>query len=201
MPRAEEWHPHSPAGSSWVRVAHSRRDFALGCPIAMAATSACSVREVRERLGAACNTTDVDASWRIWSKEAEASLVRAYHTAGGPALAGSSSFIGRGHLSLRTGRLGGRCKDRIYRTDHADEFDVTNSGFFVNSSFALALRFRRRFISVCNVLKGIKTHRFTDARMSALRAAVAKMGAIGTMTSFEPWKYWIPPPWVLYVGH
>ena len=42
----------------------------------------------RERLRTACNTYDVDASRQIWSKEVEASLVRAYHTASGPALAG-----------------------------------------------------------------------------------------------------------------
>ena len=105
-------------------------------------------REVREQLLAACNTTDADASRRIWSGEPVASLARAYLTAGGPALSSLSSFVGGGHLSLRTKRLGGRCRDGIYRMDHADEFDVTNSGFFVNSSLAPVLRFRRRFMSV-----------------------------------------------------
>ena len=37
------------------------------------------LKEVRERLRTACNTDDVDASWQIWSKEAEASLVRLPH--------------------------------------------------------------------------------------------------------------------------
>ena len=141
----------------------------------------------------------------LWNKEAEASLVRAYHTAGCPALARPSSFIGRGDLSLRTLRFGCRCKDRIYRTDRADEFDVTNSGFFINSSLAPVHRFRRRFISVCNVLKGIKTSGVTNARTSALwyrLAAVTKMGPIGPITSFEPGTHWIPrSPWVLQVGH
>ena len=31
-----------------------------------------------------CNTSDVDSSWLLWSKEAEASLARAYVAAGGP---------------------------------------------------------------------------------------------------------------------
>ena len=45
-------------------------------------------------------------------------------------------------------RLGGRCHDRIHRTDRADEFDVAHSGFFLNSSLAPVLRFRRSFVSV-----------------------------------------------------
>ena len=65
-------------------------------------------------------------------------------------------------------RLGGRCTDRFYHTDHADEFDVTNLGFFINSSLAPVLRFRRGFKSVCNVFKGINTNGFTDARTNAL---------------------------------
>ena len=42
----------------------------------------------------------------------------------------------------------------------ADEFDVTHSGFFVNSSLAPVLRVRRRILSVCDVLKGIKLRGF-----------------------------------------
>ena len=56
-----------------------------------------------------------------------------------------NSYVGRGQLSLRTKRLGGRCGDRICRMDRADDFDVTNSGFFVHSSLAPVLRFRRGF--------------------------------------------------------
>ena len=41
-------------------------------------------REVREKLFTACNIPDVDASWILWSREAEASLARAYLSAGGP---------------------------------------------------------------------------------------------------------------------
>ena len=48
------------------------------------------------------------------------------------------------NLSIYTMRLGGRCRDRIYRIDRADDFDVTHSGFFVNSSLAFVLRFRRK---------------------------------------------------------
>ena len=69
-------------------------------------------REVREQLVAACNTTDVDASWCLWSREAGARLARAYRTAGGPALTGPSSCVGEAsledtHVSERLYQLAG----------------------------------------------------------------------------------------------
>ena len=115
-----------------------------------------------------CNSPDVDSSWLLWSREAEASLARAYLAAGGPTLSNPGSYLGRGSLSICTMRLGGRCHGRIHHVDRADEFDVTHSGFFLNSSLALVLRFRRSFVSVCNVLKGIKLHGFSEARVAAL---------------------------------
>ena len=123
---------------------------------------------VREQLFRLCNSPDVDASWLLWSREAEASLARAYLSAGGPSLSGPSSYVGRGSLSVFSMRLGGRCHDRIYHVDRSDEFDVTHFGFFLNSSLAPVLRFRRSFVSVCNVLKGIKRHGFSEARVAAL---------------------------------
>ena len=111
------------------------------------------------------------------------------------ALSNPSSYMGRGQLSICTMRLGGRCHDRIYHVDRADEFDVTHFGFFLNSSLAPVLRFRRSFVSVCNVLKGIKLHGFSEARVAALWCrwrAVVRMGP-GPVTSFEPWTHWIPP--------
>ena len=107
---------------------------------------------VRERSRAACDTNDVDASWQIWTEEAEASLIRAYRTAGGPAVAGPDYSGGTGQLSSRTERLGRRRGEdgggagvkTEFSTDHSDEFDVTNSRFFFNnSSLAPVLRFRR----------------------------------------------------------
>ena len=106
------------------------------------------------------------------------------------------SCVGRGQLSLRTRRLGGRCRDRIYRMNRADEFDVAHSGFFLNSSLAPVLRFRRCFVSVCNVLTGIKLHGFSETRVAALESrwqAVVRLGPTGPVTSLEPWTYWIPP--------
>ena len=94
---------------------------------------------VREQLFRLCNSPDVDSSWLLWSRETEASLARAYLSAGGPPLSYPGSYVGRGSLSIYTMRLGGRCHDRIYHVDRADEFDVTHSGFLLNSSRATSL--------------------------------------------------------------
>ena len=82
-----------------------------------------------------------DSSWLSWSREAEASLARAY------LVSNPGSYVGRGFLSICTIRLGGRCHDRIHRVDRADEFDVTHSGFFLSELFsctcsALSTQFR-----------------------------------------------------------
>ena len=152
--------------------------------------------EVREELFRLCSSPDVDSSWLLWSREAEASLARAYLSAFGPLLSNPSSYVGRGSLSIYSMRLGGRCHDRTYRVDRSDEFDVTHFGFFLNSSLAPVLRFRRCFVSVCTVLKGIKRHGFSEARVAALEhrwRAVVRLGPTGPVTSFEPWSSWIPP--------
>ena len=57
---------------------------------------------VREELARLCSSPDVDSSWLLWSREAEASLALAYLSAGGPHLSGPSSYVGRGSLSLST---------------------------------------------------------------------------------------------------
>ena len=152
--------------------------------------------EVRAQLFHVCNSPDVDSSWLLWSREAEASLARAYLAAGGPPLSNPGSYVGRGSLSICSMRLGGRCHDRIYHVDRADEFDFTHSGFFLNSSLAPVLRFRRGFVSVCNVLKGVKLHGFSEARIAASGhrwRAVVRLRPTGPVTSFDPWTHWIPP--------
>ena len=102
---------------------------------------------VREQLFRLCNSPDVDSSWLLWSREAEASLARAYLSAGGPPLSNPSSYVGRSSLSICSMRLGGRCHDRIYHVDRAEEFNVIHSGFFLNSSLAAVFRFRSRHLS------------------------------------------------------
>ena len=150
---------------------------------------------VREHLFRLCNSSDVGSSWLLWSREAEASLARAYLSAGGRLLSNPSSYVGRGSRSICTMRLGGRCHDRIFHVDRSDEFDVTHFGFFLNSSLAPVLRFQRSFVSVCNVLKGIRLQGFSDARVAALWCrwrAVVRLGPTGLVTSFDPWTHWIP---------
>ena len=99
-------------------------------------------------------------------------------------------------FSVYSMRLGGHRRDRIYHVDGSDVFDVTHFGFFLNSSLAPVLRFRRGYVSVCNVLTGIRKHGFSEARVSALEQrwrAVVRSGPTGLITSFEPWTCWIPP--------
>ena len=48
----------------------------------------CVPIRVREKRRQECDGSDVYAAWQIWSREAEAGLVRAFDAAGGPALAG-----------------------------------------------------------------------------------------------------------------
>ena len=74
----------------------------------------------------AVSRSAVDDFWFIWSKNAEAGLYRAYVLAGGPTAAGSSAFLGRGLLRIRSRRLGGRGvggtgSSRLYRTCQGDE--------------------------------------------------------------------------------
>ena len=56
----------------------------------------------------AVSRSSVDDFWSIWSRGAEEGLFRAYSRAGGPTVAGSSAFLGRGLLRIRNRRLGGR---------------------------------------------------------------------------------------------
>ena len=89
---------------------------------------------------------------------AEAGLFRAYSKAGGPSEAGSAAFLGRGVLRIRNRRLGGRAvgsrgSSRFFRASQGDEVDVHCAQYFVNSSLAPVVLFRRRLKSVADVLK------------------------------------------------
>ena len=149
----------------------------------------------------AASRSVVDDFWCIWSESAEAGLFRAYSLAGGPTTAGSSAFLGRSRLRIRSRRLGGRAvrgkgSGRLYRICQGDVADKQCAQFFVNSSLSPVLLFRRRLKSVADVLKGIKSKGFTQARWNALLGywgAVCRHGPCGPITSLHPWDDWIPP--------
>ena len=83
----------------------------------------------------AASRSAVDDFWSIWSKNAEAGLFRAYALAGGPIAAGSSAFLGRGLLRIRSRRLGGRAvggmgSSKLYRISQSDEVHKLCAQFF-----------------------------------------------------------------------
>ena len=149
----------------------------------------------------AVSRSSVDDFWSIWSGGAEAGLFRAYALAGGPTAAGSSAFLGRGLLRIRSRRLGGRAaggtsSSRLYRVSHGDDVDKLCAQYFVNSSLAPVLLFRRRLKSVADVLKGIRNNGFTQSRCSALLVywgAVCRHGPCGPLSPLHPWDSGIPP--------
>ena len=149
----------------------------------------------------AASRSAVDDFWSIWSKNAEAGLLNAYSLAGGPTDAGSSAFLGRGLLRIRSRRLGGRAvcctvSSRLYRVCQDDEVVKHCAQHFINSSLSPVLLFRRRLKSVADVLKGIRNKGFSQSRWNALLGfwdAVCRHGACGPLTSLHPWDRGILP--------
>ena len=127
--------------------------------------------------------------------------VRAYSLAGGPTAAGSSAFLGRGLLRIRSRRLGGKAaggtaSSRLYRVSHDDDVDKHCAQYFVNSTLSPVLLFRRRLKSVADVLKGIRNKGFTQSRWDGLLGfwdAVCRHGPCGPLSSLHPWDSGIPP--------
>ena len=128
-------------------------------------------------------------------------LFRAHSKAGGPTEAGSGAFLGRGLLRVRSRRLGGRAVShsgagRFCRVSRSAEVDVCSAQNFVDSSLAPVLLFLRRLRSVADVLKGIRSRGFTQARWEALLKfwdAVCRHGPCGPICSLHPWDQWVPP--------
>ena len=157
--------------------------------------------EVVLALRGAVSRSSVDDLWSIWSSSAEDGLFRAYPRAGGPTVADSSAFLGRGLLRIRNWRLGGRAaggtvSSRLYRVSRGDDVDVHCAQYFVHSSLSPVLLFRRRLKSVADVLKGIRSKGFTQTRWDALLrywGAVCRHGPCGPVTSLHPRDSWIPP--------
>ena len=149
----------------------------------------------------AASRSSVDDFWFVWSRNAELGLFRAYSKAGGPIEAGSSAFLGRGLLRIRSRRLGGRAvggegSSRLYRVSHGDEVDVHCAQYFENSSLTPVLLFRRRLKSVADVLKRYRSKGFTQSRWDALLrywSAACRHGPCGPISSLHSWDNWIPP--------
>ena len=109
--------------------------------------------EVVRALRDAASRSAVDDFWSIWSKNAEAGLFRAYALAGGPIAAGSSAFLGRGLLRIRSRRLGGRAaggmgSSRLYRISQGDELINVVLSFLSTLLFLLFYS----FVGVSNLL-------------------------------------------------
>ena len=140
-------------------------------------------------LRGAASRSSVDDFWFIWSRSFELGLFWAYSKAGGSTEAGSSAFLGRGLLRIRSWRLGGRAvggkiSSRLYRVGHGDEVDVHCAQYFVNSSFAPVLLFRRRLKSVADALTGIRSNGFTQSWWDPLLRywdAVCRRGPCGSI--------------------
>ena len=116
--------------------------------------------------------------------------------AGGPTVAGSAAFLGRGLLVSRRLGVGGRGSGRLYRASQGDEVDVHCAQYLVNSSLAPVVLFRRRLKSVADVLKGIRDKGFTSSRWNALLGyfeAVCRHGPCGPISSLDFWDKWISP--------
>ena len=90
--------------------------------------------------------------------------------------------------------VGGRGSSRLHRASQADEVDVHCSQYFVNSSLALLVLFRRRLKSGADVLKSSRNEGFTQSRWDALLGyweAVCCHGPCGLISSLGPWDRWI----------
>ena len=152
-------------------------------------------------LRGAISRSAVDDFWAIWCKSAEEGLFRAYSRAGGPTEAGSSAFLRRGLLPIRSRRLGGRAvgsrgSSRLYRASQSDDVDMHCAQYFVSSSLAPVVLCRRRLRAVADVLEVIRSKGFTQSRWDALLrywGAVCRHCPCGLTSSFRPWDNWIPP--------
>ena len=122
---------------------------------------------------------------------AEGGLLRVYRRAGGPVASGIRAFIGRCRVRIRKRRLCGRLVghfSELCKVGQGDEVDVSTVQFFVNSSRASVLLFRRRVKSVADVLKGIRQHCGVSSR--SMRAG-AHPGALGALDPPPPGSAWL----------
>ena len=135
--------------------------------------------DVRVDLRSSCHfDLDVDLSWSVWCKAAEAGLLTAFKAAEAPFPQGDPAFwVGR--AAVRTRKVGGRAPGWLQRSAKADAVDSSSCHAFINSSLAPVVLLRRRLQSVGDVLQGMRKDGFSTARWQALMlrwAAVCRQG-------------------------
>ena len=84
---------------------------------------------------------------------------------------------------------------KLYRVSQGNEVDVASAQYFVNSSLAPVLLFRRRIKSVADVLKGVLQHGFSQGRWGCAARVwecCLLSGSLRPLRSLEPWAHWIP---------
>ena len=156
----------------------SRRDFVLACPIAVAATTACRVLPDRWFIPHFAVYAEFSLSLHGMPLSIGLEFI---HPCGQPV--GLIVLIAPDVLRHMRFRISGTFTSKksasyLGRLGNNSLLPVTpvavvsivlivpmslvslTLAFFVNSSLAPVFRFRRRFVSVCNVLKGIKVHGF-----------------------------------------
>ena len=106
-----------------------------------------------------------------------------------------SSLVG-GAVRVRRRRLGGRSvgggggtvSSRLHHVSQGDEIDAASAQFFVNSSLAPVLLFRRRLKPVADALKGIKQHGLGQTGWDALRRYWGLCVVRALVGQFVPWS-------------
>ena len=77
------------------------------------------------------------------------------------------------------------------RASQGDDVDVQCAQYFVNSSLAPVVFFRRRLKSLADVLRGTRIRVLLSP--GGYWGAVCRHGPCGPISSLDPWDRWIPP--------
>ena len=153
-------------------------------------------QEVVLALRDAVSRSSVDDFWTIWSRNAELGLFRAFSKAGGPTGAGSSAFLSRGLLRIRSKRLGGRAVGGRGSSRLIGPVVVMMWMFIVLSTLLTPLLLLwYSFVGVLSLLR-TRSRGFTQPRWGALLGfweAVCRHGPCGPISSLDPWERWILP--------
>ena len=120
---------------------------------------------------------DVSMAWAVWSRAAESALADAFRFSGGP-LPAKGLVLGRGSAVLRVVQLGGP-RVRRARADVADALDAADVFLCCDSSVALLLDMRRRFMVVMDLLGAMIRSGVSLSRSVELTAQWDQILALG----------------------